>query len=179
MKTLLVILLSFAFSFPALGEEEDEADAPFLILNRSSSEFHLHSLTQEGYLPFSFESPSPQESTYRLKILLDEADDSLKELTVEIGGKTNSFDPSKLLFNQDFDLNSLKIIPILGVYEEGEWNWSITIELSSNPPLEDCREGESLVPSHFEHRYQTNFYLKTKEGFTFSFYDFSDSCHQK
>lgn len=176
MKAFLVLLLSFAFSFSAWAEEEEEDYVSLILAHGYEAEFHLHDLTQAGYLPFGAEILSPQERTYQLKISLNEEDDSLKELTVEIGGKTNSFNPSNLPYNKDFDLNTLKIRPILGRFEEGKWGWFLTIEIEAGPFLEDCTWVEDFGLTDLTHKFRITIHLDTKEGFEPHFYDFSEDC---
>lgn len=180
MKFVWLVLLSLVFSLPTWADEEDqEEDYTIVILTHGEEEFHLHSLTQEGFLPNYSEKLSPKEMVYRLKVSLNEKDDSLKELTIKIGGKNYSFDPSQLSNPEDIDLNTFKINPSGEQYVGGVWNWNIIIEMQSGPLLENCSWEEDFGLTHLKYKYLITIILNTKEEFNVYFNDYSENCHEK
>jgi len=177
MRIFLVFLFILGLSNQGNTQEDNLGEGDFIIANHGPTlEVHLHSLNQKGYLP-NLSGKIPQEElTYQLKILLNEKDDSLKELTIKIGEKNFSFDPKILPQNADFDLNSLKIIPIAPIYKNGNWYWWLKIELSLGPPLGDCTWDENFSLTFLKQKYLAEIDLNTEKGFELLFYDLSEFC---
>ncbi len=175
MKIIWLFLLSFAFSFPILAQEEEEI--PIMIVTADAgSEVNLQTLRLNGILPYEHPYLSKNDKEFSLNLKLSEEDNSIKNLTMFVGGREFNFNPKNLKKVKNIDIESATIRVGHASFLGEEVNWGIFLVLEYGENSKMCLREIGIPFSPPKKERIISIILDTEEGFEWSTFEINSEC---